>query len=305
MAFLGRPSFFSARFNKMYCSPAHLKEYQNTGSCFKRDQLLELAEAWNRSHPDRPITGLAKKTKAALWQDLNARMAGLCSGAVAEVCWANRLAPFSKTVAPALRPRKPVDWEDNPYEWLTNYDIEAVMKQYAEDPKQRYQFTGVFPIDFQTAKSGFGQCLYQQICNIQLKNLKVPYVGMITNLDRHNQSGSHWTSLFMVVDPKHPAYGAYYYDSVARPPPKEIIAFVKSLNQQYKAAGNPQMRLLWNKKRHQYANTECGVFAMAFQIRWLNALNAPGPVAPSFKSIINIDIRDDDIHKLRDMLYRP
>lgn len=284
----------------MYCSPA----FQSGGtSCFKREQMVELANAWNQSHPENPISGIAKKTKAALWQEINVRMAHICAGEGKELCWADRLAPMNKTVAKALRPKKPTDWEDNPYEWLTNFDIEAVMKQYSENKALRYYFMGVFPIDFQTAKSPFGQCLYQSMCNIQIKSLRAqaPYVGAVLNLDRHDQGGSHWTSLFMAIDPKDPAYGAYYYDSVARAPPKEVIAFVKSLNQQNKAAGAPQMRLLWNKKRHQYANTECGIFAMVFQIRAINGM----PTGSTFEDIIKIDIRDEDVHKLREVLFRP
>ena len=281
----------------MYCSPA----YQKPGSCFKREQLVELADAWNESHPESPITAISKKSKDSLWKEINSRMSNICGGDGKEWCWADRLAPLNRNVAKALRPRKPVAWEDNPYEWLTNIDIEAVMNQYTDS---HYQFIGVFPIDFQTAKTAFGQCLYGSMCNIQIKSLRAPYIGTILNLDRHDEGGSHWTSLFMAIDPKSPVYGAYYYDSVAIAPPKEVIAFVKSLNRQYKAIGQRQMRLLWNKKRHQYANSECGVFSMAFQIRWIRMLR-DSPETANFANVIKIDIRDEDIHKLRDVLFRP
>jgi hypothetical protein len=69
-----------------------------------------------------------------------------------------------------------------------------------------YQFLGVYPIDFE-GKDEFGECLFKEMCSLNIVKLYekgIRYIGLITNLDKHNQSGSHWTSLFVCIDPSKP-----------------------------------------------------------------------------------------------------
>ena len=39
----------------------------------------------------------------------------------------------------ALRPPQPIDWIKNPVEWLSNFDIDKVMKQYEKYPIYKYK----------------------------------------------------------------------------------------------------------------------------------------------------------------------
>jgi len=58
----------------------------------------------------------------------------------------------------------------------------------------------------------------------------------------------------------------------------------------------------FNKNKHQYKNTECGVFSMVFQIRWLRKLvKNPDTV---FEDVVGIKMNDDDIHQIRDVVFR-
>jgi hypothetical protein len=66
--------------------------------------------------------------------------------------------------------------------------------------------------------------------------------------------------------------------------------------------------------RHQQKNTECGMFSMTHQIRWLNSilkykdLNLPDPYkdANFIKCITNNNkITDDNMNISRKYLYRP
>lgn len=304
------------------CSPARERTLERDGTCFTREALGRLIEAWNASPGGResPIRGWRGKPKGWRWEQLRDRMVPACGGGAGagagagpsgamEACWIDRLQPRDPEVIRSLRPSKPSSWKANPYTWLTNHDIEAVMRQYADEPTYHYAFLGVFPIDFE-ARGAFGTCLYEEICALSLKKLwrqGVRYIGMITNLDRHDEPGSHWTSLFAVIDPGNPAYGAYYYDSVARSPPKEIGAFMDKIEAQCKGlpgGGARPFRKDWNRTQHQYANTECGLFSMGYQIRWIERLRE-APDGTRFEDVVHIKIKDADIHRLRDVLFRP
>jgi hypothetical protein len=211
----------------------------------------------------------------------------------------------------------PEEWYSNPNEWLSNYDIEDVMIQYNNDKKYKFSFLGVFPIDF-SEEDKFGRCLYSQICSIDINkyiNKKIKYIGLITNLDKHNEPGSHWTSTFIIIDPEIKCYGAYYYDSNAMSIPKYVLKFLKSIKMQLKKKyPDKEFKIQNNTIRHQRKNTECGMFSMAFQIRWLNALlkykelkfKSPYESPDFAKYIINSEnIKDSTMEESRTYLYRP
>lgn len=296
----------------MYCSPKQESTYAKDKTCFTKEALERLVQAWNKGHPEDLIRGVHAKSKRRMWEALNQRMKLAC-GQGQEWCWVDRLegsAP-SEVVAKSLRPAQPKEWKSKPYTWLTNYDIEDVMEQYdySFDPSYKYKFLGVFPIDFE-AKTMFGKCLFQEFCNLDIAKIYrkgIKYMGMVTNLDKHDEDGSHWTSLFVILDPTSPAFGAYYYDSVASAPPPEVMKFMKSLKEQ--AARLPgaaaPFKIQWNRMRHQYKGTECGMFSMAYQIRWLTHLKDKTKPHTTFEEIVNIPLRDEDVHQLRNGLFRP
>ena len=63
--------------------------------------------------------------------------------------------------------------------------------------------------------------------------------------------------------------------------------------------------IIQNKKQHQYKNSECGVFSMLFQLRWINK-HIVKKNNTSFQEIIgNPYINDEQMLKIRDSLFRP
>lgn len=207
-----------------------------------------------------------------------------------------------------LRPEKPESWYKNPRTWLSNYDIQNVMSQYEQTKKYKYQFLGVFPIDF-SVKSQDGSCMYSSICGINVKEYIKKckkFIGLITNLDKHNEPGSHWTSTFIVIDPKLQTYGAYYYDSTSSSIPKYLYDFLNKIKLQCDTLfPHKTFTIHENKKQHQYKNSECGVFSMIFQIRWINK-HIVKKNNTSFKEIIaNPFINDENMLRVRDVLFRP
>jgi len=216
-----------------------------------------------------------------------------------------------------LRPEMPAQWYKNPIEWLSNYDIDDVMVQYNNEKKYCYSFLGVFPIDF-SEEDKFGRCLYSHICSLDLKKYTskgIKYLGLITNLDKHDESGSHWTSTFIIIDPKNKSYGAHYYDSNAISIPHYVKKFILNIKKQLaKKYPKVPFTITSNTKRHQMKNTECGMFSMAYQIRWINALlkykqlklKSPYEDSNFRLNIVNDNnITDSKMEENRKYLYRP
>jgi hypothetical protein len=265
--------------NTKYSSPVNLKNPR----VFSKQSLIKLIEAWNKYKPDK-IAFKKSDSITKLSDALNEKIRPICddkqywcwTGALSKVAKDAKTKEIIKMIADyELRPEMPREWAKNPIEWLSNYDIEDVMMQYSKDKKYKYTFLGVFPIDF-SEEDKFGRCLYSHICSLSVKkyiNKGVKYMGLITNLDKHNQSGSHWTSTFMIIDPKNKSFGAHYYDSNAKPIPSYVRKFIntvkKQMNEMYP---HVKFRTTYNNKQHQKKNTECGMFSMIYQIRWLNLL---------------------------------
>jgi hypothetical protein len=288
------------------CAPKAVAGGPKDSSCFDRGALVRLANAWNQSNKENPIRNIKKLGKVELWKAIQKRMNSTCKGEDKEACWVDKLMPASDPINKKLRPVQPEEWEKNPYEWLSNFDIEDAMRQYEENRDYRFKFIGVFPVDFAMKTGFFGKCLYEETCNIQFKRLLkrgYDYAGMVINMDRHDEPGSHWTALFIVMNPKLPSYGAYYYNSVPSNPPKEVESYMAMLKEtaEKETPGVP-FKLQSNSYRHQYKNTECGVFSMTYLVRWLVLLQKNKNT--SFDKVVNIGIRDEDVHKLRKKFFR-
>jgi hypothetical protein len=285
------------------CSPdARDKNYKKDKSCFDRPALVRMATLMK-------ITNIAKKSKQQLWTDINALMIDKCGGSGREWCWVDAIGPEAKhstSITKNLRPVKPSEWYKEPHAWLSNRDIEVVMKQYADVKDNHYAFLGVFPIDFHI-KDAYGKCMYEEICLLNIETYakkRIKYIGFITNLDKHDEPGSHWTSTFVCIDKNMPCCGAYYYDSVSRLPPPDVKMFMENVKKKIDALDGPhECKLGYSKRREQSGNTECGMFSMIYQLRWLKGLQK-NPNA-LFKDIMSNPLNDKDVHNYRDILFRP
>jgi hypothetical protein len=287
--------------------------------------LLFLIDTWNKYKPDK-IKYKKTDAIAKLSLLLNEKIKPVCDDKQ-YWCWTGAIARFANDTKAKeiikmiekeeLRPEMPVEWYANGKEWLSNYDIEDVMMQYDKGRQYKYAFLGVYPIDF-SEEDKFGRCLYSQICSLDVKryiNKKIKYLGLITNLDKHNQNGSHWTSTFIIIDPRNKCYGAHYYDSNAIGIPAYVKKFILNLKKRLLVIyPNRNFKITFNMTRHQRKNTECGMFSMTHQIRWLNSLlkykklNLPDPYKDeNFLQCITNDkkITDDNMNASRKYLYRP
>ena len=297
-----------------FCSP--VKNRKNGNGCFSNDSLLKLIEAWNKTNLNNKIIIKSNYSNTKLWKLLNNKMKNICDDGQ-DWCWAGVLDKMTndkeikqnikKIEKIELKPEKPDEWLKNPITWLSNYDIDNVMRQYELNKMYKYKFIGVFPIDF-SVKDHFGKCVFSELCSINVNNYinkKIKFVGLITNLDKHDQPGSHWTSTFIILDPKLKCYGSYYYDSTARKIPLYVLNFLKDIKKQMDLKyPNNNFIITYNKKQHQKKNTECGMFSILFQIRWLNLIQHNKDTI--FDDIVNdSDISDENMYLLRNVLFRP
>jgi hypothetical protein len=162
-----------------------------------------------------------------------------------------------------LRPEKPAKWLTEPRTWLDTNNINAVMRQY-ERAYRHFKYIGTLPIDAYEAKRD-GSCVseHKAVDIVRLASRGRTVSGMVFNLDRHDQSGSHWVMAAVDLgdraDPK-----LYYYDSFGRAPPKQVRAFFLKLigHLDPAAAKRAVKNTEYSRARHQRGNSECGVFSL-------------------------------------------
>jgi hypothetical protein len=271
------------------CSPAN---QNNSTTCFDLDSLIKIAKGWNLKHPNDKIHISKHKTRHHLWDEIDKRLNQKCD---TEWCWIEqefikRLG--TKELKSVFRPKMPKSWKKNKYEWLNTTDIETVMKQY-ERKYPDFKFIGPVPIDFDYQYS-VGQCIVNELCNLKLKNLlknKITKVGIIYNLDPHDKPGSHWVAMYLDLH-KH---NVYYFDSYGTAPPDEVKKLVDRIQEQGRELGM-EIEYDYNTTRHQYENSECGVYSMYFITQLLEGKK-------TFDGLEKSTLKDEFINSKRKYYY--
>lgn len=194
-----------------------------------------------------------------------------------------------------LRPEKPATWLKDPKTWLDTNDIDAVMRQY-ERAYPHFKYVATLPVDAFEKKGG--RCVSAH-CGLSARELAAAgkkVVGMILNLDRHDQSGSHWVMAAMNMRrPGRPEL--YYYDSFGKAPPKLIKAQLERLISQLspRAKAHAVAHSVRNRRAHQRGNHQCGMFALMALEHVLKG--------GDFERFCAADVDDDDAAADRDRLY--
>jgi len=290
-----------------FCSPTA----ENKVICYSENTLLIIAKAWNYLKPKNKID---ISNPSLLFQNIQKKM-GSRTWAYIDIIRLlnkNKNATITELMSRIehhnLRPSQPMSWVDNKTEWLSNIDIEKVLRQYEKNKSLFYKFHGVYTIDF-GMKLTDGKCKYDYGCDINMKNIiasRNKFFGFITNLCKYDEPGYHWTSSFFVLDPKYDSYGAYYYDSVKRPIPKLLKIVFKDIKKQMESI-YPDRKFVTKVSNieHQKSNTECGIFSITFQTRWLLLLKREG-YKVKFADVINFHKMNDSVMKaLRFKFFRP
>lgn len=192
-----------------------------------------------------------------------------------------------KSMLAYFRPEKPKSWDKKPTLWLDSFNIEDVMSQY-EAARPDFEFIGPVPIDFDSPAGAFGRCIVDELCKLNLADMKEKgktKIGIVFNLDPHDEPGSHWICAFIDLD----ASAAYYFDSYGYKPEKEINALLSRLH----AQGIKD--IYYNDIRHQRKGSECGMYCLFVIICLLHG-------RPFFDIATHI-VDDDTMNSFRDILF--
>lgn len=262
----------------MNCAP-HRK---GDTTCYTKEQLVKIAKILNQKEGSKiKLTG----TKEELWNAIRMHLFDECDY---EWEWLDNKSikdlNDKEIKYETFKPPMPTTWLKNKFTWLTTTDILNVMRQY-EKLYTEFKFFGPVPVDCP-------KDIYCELTNIDLEKMNrkgINMVGVIFNLDKHNESGSHWVGLFVNMKDN----SIIYYDSTGNPPPDYIKYFIQMLKRQMRNGVN----IDWNKKKHQFGGSECGVYSMNFIIESIKGNKLP--------DIENKKISDYSVNVLRNYFYRP
>ena len=268
--------------NLLQCNPATLKTTRTT--CLPLDMLVRLRDKWNTLHPSHTIP-TTTKNKEELWVELRKQLKNQykCD---TEYCAVQQLGGIDGA-SQYFRPKKPDEWKIKPTEWHDSVTLSSVMEQY-ENADPTFEFIGPSPIDFDSDVNGLGTCILDELCNLNLSNMKsggTNHIGIIFNLDKHDKPGSHWVCAFidlvkMIV---------YYYDSYGMRPCPQITRLLRRCYDQ----GCDD--IVWNDVRHQRKGSECGTYCLYTIISLMSK--------KSFYDICKNRVDDDTMNSTRDLIF--
>lgn len=250
---------------------------------FEPDEVERLREVYNQENPTKPPISAGSHDR--VWQELQERFHDEC-----------RTGEGACIVARMIKkPKAPDSWKENRYEWLSSNDIEAVEKQYVRLFRD-YAYLGTVPIDFDL-KNQTGKCIVSTLCAVNLQQLYqkgIHKIGIVINTDPHDGPGEHWVSLFCDIRPELEHPRVTYFDSYAQVPEKEIQRLMKRWKVQWDATKihKKGMQMSYNSTRHQFKNSECGMYCLYFHYCCL--MDIP----------MDHRIPDDVVNGFRDLLFR-
>jgi hypothetical protein len=245
------------------CNPS-IRNYRATNTtCYTNNALTSIRDTYNNNNISSKIIS---NNPQVILDELRSKI----SECTREDCWLNQ---FTKKEQKELEkkyfsPLQPVKWKTNPTEWLSNIDILQVLTQY-QDTYKNFKFIGPTPIDFDYVPNRNGLCVWQELCTFSLKKIvddKINKIGIIFNLDKHNESGSHWVSLFVDIKERF----IFYFDSAANAIPNEIKNLISLITSQSNELNIPLHFHSNSSNQHQKGNTECGMYSLYFIITMLD-----------------------------------
>jgi hypothetical protein len=252
-------------------------------SWLDEEAVANLRRVYNKEHPKEPK--IPEGSPEQVWNALTRRLQDKCKTGRAECIVASLM----------NRPRAPKEWALNRYEWLSSDDIDVIEKNYMEVFPD-YFYVGTVPIDFDL-QNETKQCLVSALCNMKIGELYKKgkqRFGIVINTDPHDGPGQHWVCVFADVRPELEYPRMTYFDSYALTPEAEIKKLMTRWKSQWDELGvhSKPMKLTYNKTRHQYKDSECGMYCLYFHYACLTEIP------------MDEKIPDDVINAFRNLLFR-
>jgi Ulp1 family protease len=117
-------------------------------------------------------------------------------------------------------------------------------------------------------------------------------IGIVINTDPHDGPGEHWVCVFCDIRPELEYPRMTYFDSYAQEPEKEIVELMERWKEQWDTTKihGKEMELTYNKTRHQYRDSECGIYCIYFHYACLMEIpmgeRIPDEVINSFRTML-------------------
>lgn len=310
------------------CSPDRSEYHQKLNTCLTFPELVTLGSAYNmivREEQNQMYKKINKSdfsSSRRLLNALNDRFSKVCPSKeegkkgkeYQDQCWLEQ--PIIKLKAKDLydtlqnrfRPLMPISWKTNKNHLLNTFDILKVLKQY-EKKYDDFEFLGVYPLNFmEKDKQDTSMCVIGDICHLQIKRhitdgkeFKKRQFALVHNMDPHDQPGSHWVALYINIDSTDPRFGFGYYDSYGYDESYQVQKLYRTVVDQLRQSKMKIPPFIKNTKRHQYKNTECGMFSIVFVIL---CLENKVKIKDIFKKL-DLENADDYVASLRTKLFRP
>ena len=275
------------KFKSLNCSPYIKNKTPLDHTCLSKEALEILKNSFNERYKDTPDKQIVENTSVKIWENLQEKIPS-CEK---ETCWLNLIPDLklkNKMQEHFFAPFQPNEWKTNPNAWLSNYDILNVLTQY-EKAHPSFLFLGPSPIDFDSLNNK--QCVWEELCKLSIlkeyENGK-RQIGIIFNLDKHNEPGSHWVSMFIDLE-YNPKPFIFYFDSTSIPIPSRIQHLKNRILQQWQTFPYRKGKMYFyqnNRTKHQLYNTECGMYSLFFLI-----------------TLLSRELRDPDEKKTRSLSF--
>ena len=245
------------------CAPGKIFE---AGSCARLVVMIEMANAYNMSHPESKIRLTRnlellnpQKYKLYLVHELQKRFDPVCDS---QKCWGKQsfIQLMEKTARQEfIKHTHRPDSLQGKFEWLGTFDINDVMHQYYSSEKH-LKFFGAVPMDFAEIGLEIGNVDYNSYMKAGIHKF-----GVIFNLDNHNQPGSHWTAMYSDFNTGE----IYYFDSFATKPEPRVRYLMRQQAKYLESIGKDinNIRVDYNQVQHQREKSECGVYSINFLVR--------------------------------------
>ena len=283
-------------YDKGHCSPKSLSGNDNNNSCLNRKLLVKLAKILNNNPNCDHID--CNSNDYHLHDNICENMKKI-SDCKSEYCWLTVQAIVHKLKAQEIdefkeyfRPKMPEDWISDKNKWLSTRDIDKVLLQY-ENAYPEFEYLGAHPIDAHKCS------VSDEVCNINISDLlknNKKKVGIVFNTDDSKGDGEHWVSFYVDLEGvnRNGKPSAYYFDSAADRPQKEIFKLVKKLKKQAKKK-DINLDFLYNDIQHQYKESECGVYCMYFITKMVKGID--------FEKFVKDIKKDEFMEKYRKIFY--
>ena len=287
------------------CAPS--KTYTE-GSCFTLDALKKLANTYNKDigiESNKYIK--ISDSKEDLLKQISKRITQCNNN---QLCWLNidwvKNIKDEDILKNTFRPPGP----QGRFKWLNTTNINDIVKQY-ENKYKDFKFLGAVPYDFEELEQlGIDKLDFDELINQNKYK-----IGLVINLDEHWKSGSHWVGLFANLKEDK----IYFFDSYGYKPKKRISDFIRRIaiwcykrhhlkiqegssndnidtEINFKNKYEKLMNIDYNKTRHQYKNSECGVYSINFILRLLKG--------ETFNNICNNITPDEKVNECREVYFR-